>query len=175
MFILVGGGGQGVLLGDERPGTQSNGSQTTTDGSGGKPLNKAELDIGTIKRTGNETFSVRVTARFYGDEDLRFEEVMFCAYDEEGNRIAEREFGTVYSPESGEFYREQVFNVTTESGEYPTDLTVDHSRFRGDSRVETELLVWDPDRDIYAPRFRSLSEIQNDFTFPRSNETGECG
>ena len=170
-FAVVGG----VLL---------NSTELRSNGGGENgPVRLAQIEIspGQVKRSGsNVSMSPEVVIHLYdyGDppkyDDILYEDVMFCAYDEEGAVLHSTNLGSVSSPETGEFFKAERVNMTVAT--VPKYLIVDHPALRNDSPFDTKVQVWNADRERYSPALDGgLSEIQDRFEFPRTHEPGICG
>lgn len=127
--------------------------------------------------TSNGTIAVTVEASVYGYDDLHYEDVQLCLYDENGTVVASKSIGTISARASTPEYRRDTYTVKVTG--FPKYMTVDHPGLRNDSRVGVDLLIWSPRGDS-GERFwnvtkAGLGEYQDRFEFPRSDEPGECG
>jgi len=174
--------GGGLLSSGSSTPTETTPTDTPTNDTdnGGRPEQEAEIDIlphqfdPNISNRNETTMQVVVYITVYGYGTVEYDNLQLCTYAENGTLLQRKPLGNISTNPPPELYRQIRTNLTVQTR--PHYLIVDHPRLRNDSRFRNELLYIKRQRDmIYDYSHQSLSEIQNRFEWPRTNETGTCG
>jgi len=151
-------------------------SAMTTD-DGGKAPHEASIDISprgfdtSVESPNDTTMRPRIAITIRGRGSVNYENILLCAYDASGTLLQQRSLGDITTNASKDFYKIIRPNLTVQTR--PQYLIVDHPRLRNDSIFSTVTRYWEGDG--YGIVHQSLDEIQNQFEWPRTNQTGKCG
>jgi len=135
------------------------------------PSISAEIDTSAQFNYRNSSIQVTVIVSFSGYNNIHFEDVMVCLYDQGGNILYAEKLGTISLRSRDQFIEE--YEIYTEISQRPYYITVHHPGFINDSRINVETLVSYDNR--YTNSYQHLGEIQDRFEYPQSSEPGECG
>jgi len=169
----------GYLSANSSPSADSltSGVQTTDTNTGGRASQRAIIKIKPrrfkpdVTGPNNTTLRVNVNTQVYGYGGVNYNNLQLCAYDRNGTLLQREPLGTISTNPPPELYKTFRVNLTVQIR--PHYLIVDHPRLRNDSRFFNQIRYWNG--ETYTLTYESLDEIQNQFEWPRTNETGTCG
>lgn len=138
-------------------------------GISGREISNESVRNVKVHPSGNVSVGIVVDVQIYGFDNLSYEDVQLCVFDENGTVLDNRSLGTISSPMS----TRHPFNITVR--ERPTYYIIHHPELRADGTIWTEDRHWDPETNTYYTIEEDINEYQDDFEFPRTNETGVCG
>lgn len=144
----------------------------TPDGSTNSAIITIDPSLRNTSGEGSIQISADVTVDIRGYNEINYEHIRLCLYDENGDVLHGEQLGDIHVSD-GIYIREFSSNATVET--VPKYIIVDHPELRTDSRIAVENRVWLPEQEVYDLRREGLGDIQNQFEFPRTNETGTCG
>ena len=140
--------------------------------NGAEPTERARIIVSpeAITFTGNNTtMGVEVSYDIYGYEDISYENVRLCLYNQNGTVLANEPLPNISSPT----YTVKTVNVTLETK--PTYYIVDHPELRTDDQIVLHQSRWNDDLDMYQDLEFNDGQYPEGFDYPRSNGTGTCG
>lgn len=108
---------------------------------------------------------IEIGTPVYAENDT-FHDVTLCLYDEAGNVLNSTVIGDVDE-------RFQYLSYSISADERPMYVTFDHPRFYEHETMPALTLEW-TSQDGYRIHETSLANVQDDFEYPRHNETGRC-
>jgi len=143
----------------------ADGTPTATPG----PLEEGRIDAVPDHLNHNDEFYYAGSIRFVAPASASsetFEDVTLCLYDGDGNVLNSTIVGTV----TGRFDN-ATFAIS--SDERPAYIVFDHPKFHDYETMYPRTLFW-TEHGYYQNSRASVGSIQNDFEYPRHNETGRC-
>lgn len=163
----------GLSVGPIATSSPTEGTPTAADqDDGANPTERARIIVSPeiVTFTGNNTtMGVEVSYDIYGYEDISYENVRLCLYDENGTVLANEPLPNI----SSSTYTVKTVNVTLETK--PTYYIVDHPELRTDDRFGLHQAQWNEDLDMYQDLEFNDGQYPESFDYPRTNETGTCG